>query len=340
MSGIAINVATPLAGGEWFSGITVAVTAQMIWQFGLRLGIMHDRKRQILLNLICFICALNTTISYGFNATKQSVTVSDITTVITFMSVQWGLVILNHNTFIRALNLVHVIKVERKVVEKACLVLYLLPVLAMIPMYLSFKDTAGTGKAMNTSSYNSLIYKPLNIALIFSTEFFAIVTDILLLMKVKGGRENLTVGARSGENMQANATTSAGDRTRSVVSSAHQLASRDLWMGYAITWGLVFTDLVVKVLIATGQPLLFDSIITITAIAMRARVNLQYGLELQAIINGPSNPGANTGNVGHMSRARSGMLGSQAAQGNGMLGSTSALPVKVVQVSQVSSSIV
>lgn len=286
MSGISVQIATPLAGGEWFSGITLVLTAQMVWQYGLTVGITNDKKRQILLNLICFLCALNTTISYGYNATKESLTVSDVTTVITFLSVQYSLVILNHNTIIRATNLGSSLKIDRQKIDRYCKILYVLPIFVLIPIYYAFAATSGTGKAMNTSTFNSLIYKPLNIALLFGTEFLATATDVLLLLKVKAAANALSSASAS---YIPNVSAVPGNGSK----QKHRLASRDLWMNYGITWFLIVVDATIKILISAGLPLLFDSIITITTVAMRSRTNLQYGLELQAMVAPENRSGTN-----------------------------------------------
>lgn len=292
MSAVPLQLATPLAGGEWFSGIALALTAQMVWRYGLKVGITNDKKRQILLNLICFLCALNTTISYGFNATRASVVVSDVTTIITFLCVQYSLVILNHNTLIRATNIVSSVKMNRTNVDMFCKILYVLPLFVLVPIYYAFADMQGTGKAMNTSTFNSLIYKPLNIALLFATEGLATFTDILLLLKVKASTNalNATAGNLAAE-ISASALSPSGVLRK--IRRA-DLASRDLWMNYAITWSLIFIDAVVKILIALGLPLLFDSIITITTVAMRSRTNLQYGLELQAMVSAEGRPSSSS----------------------------------------------
>jgi hypothetical protein len=73
------------------------------------------------------ILRLTTSISYGFNATRQAICVSDLTTMITFLSVQYGLVILNHNSIIRISNLAKCRSINRKTIDRYCYFLYLLP---------------------------------------------------------------------------------------------------------------------------------------------------------------------------------------------------------------------
>ncbi|ORZ39287.1 hypothetical protein BCR44DRAFT_1483032 [Catenaria anguillulae PL171] len=297
MSGIAFNLAAPLAGGELCSGMTLVLTMQMMWDHGLAIDIRHDKKRQILLNLICFICAVNTTISYGFNATKASVAISDVTTMITFLCVQYSLVILNHNTIIRATNIFSKgAALSRERLDRYCTALYFLPPIVLIPIYLAFADTAGTGKAMNTSTWNSLVFKPLNIVLVMVTAALATVTDILLLKKVDSHFVTLR---QSTDQLLANpnksslpmlnvkpATAAGGAAQPTAATERNSIAMRkNLWVNYAIAWFLLVADVVLKSLIAAGVPLLFDSIVTILTVAMRSRCNLQFGLEMQKAFN-------------------------------------------------------
>lgn len=291
MSAIPLDVATALAGGEWFSGLSVALAAQMFWRHGACFEIINDKKRQILLNFICLICAINTTISYGFNATQQSVAVSDVTTLITFACIQYALVILNHNTLVRASNLVRMSVMSRGTADKVARVLYFLPLVAMIPVYLSFVDKFGTGQPLNTSDYNANVFKPLNICLLIATEAFASTTDVLLLLKVQSISANLDVASMSGQASSTPGGNESEKRVgRKVASKAKSLASTDLWATYGLVWALTIVDVGVKGLIAAGLPLRFDSIITIATVALRSRANLQYGLELQAMTSSGRQP--------------------------------------------------
>ena len=69
---------------------------------------------------------------------------------------------------------------------------------------------------------------------------------------------------------------------------AHIRIPSDIWGTYMIIWFLIGLDILIKLLIYLGYPLLFDSIITLTTIAMRARANLQFGLVLQRVFDGSS----------------------------------------------------
>lgn len=54
-------------------------------------------------------------------------------------------------------------------------------------------------------------------------------------------------------------------------------------MFYLTTWLFFLFDVVIKILIYLGYPVLFDSVISVCTICLRSRANLQYGLELKSI---------------------------------------------------------
>jgi hypothetical protein len=81
-----------------FGGMSFVITIETMFTHGLKFSIMHDRKRQTVLNLICFIASLAAVVRFPLNATEQSVWASNILNIIMFFCVQLGLGILNHNT--------------------------------------------------------------------------------------------------------------------------------------------------------------------------------------------------------------------------------------------------
>lgn len=62
-------------------------------------------------------------------------------------------------------------------------------------------------------------------------------------------------------------------------------ASRDLISNYTISWVLIGADIFVKAMNVAGRPWLFDSIITMMTISMRAKCNLEFGLYLKSILS-------------------------------------------------------
>jgi hypothetical protein len=61
--------------------------------------------------------------------------------------------------------------------------------------------------------------------------------------------------------------------------------AKNVYIHYIVIWSLLAIDLVLKILIMYGHPLLFDSIVTICTLAMRAKCNLLFGLELKTVLN-------------------------------------------------------
>jgi hypothetical protein len=53
---------------------------------------------------------------------------------------------------------------------------------------------------------------------------------------------------------------------------------------YISVWFFACADIVVKGFIISGQPVLFDNNMSITALSLRARANLTFGLELQYLL--------------------------------------------------------
>ena len=261
MQSVGIPQAITLAGGELVCGIALAIQIQTFYNHGFKIGIRNDAERQVLLNGICFCANVMTILSTGFNATKASVVGSDIGVFSSFVLIQYGIVILNHNTIIRFFAILQTIyqsvTSSRQLAERISLSLYFLPPFVLIPIYLSFAEKAGTGTAMNTSNYNSQIYKPMNIALIVTTEVLAIATDLVLILKA---------------------------RQESRKRKSNQLLSMDILTTYAITWFFVAADVILKAIIASGQPLLFDNNLSIATLTFRSKANLQFGLELQLVL--------------------------------------------------------
>jgi hypothetical protein len=261
MTSISTTAAITLGGGELVCGIALTITTQLAYTYGLtQIGIKNETKRQIMLNLVCLIAIIATIISTGLNATAASPTASNITVFTSFVLIQYGHVILNHNTIIRGSRMIEMFVpnagVNRDLVDNVCFFLYLLPPIVMIPIYLAFKETAGTNLPMNKSHWNSVVYKLLNVGLTVTTEFFAILTDIYFIMQVK---------------------------RNSKMSKANMSLSHDMYVTYIITWLFFIADIILKSIIYSGLLLLFDNQLSICTLAMRARCNLQFGLELRSL---------------------------------------------------------
>ena len=88
--------------------------------------VRDGKKRQVLLNVMCFIVSMVLMVSYGVRATKASIFVIDFTTGFSYACVQYGLTILNHNTFIR-MAVIFGLKMDKKKIDSFFFPFYLLP---------------------------------------------------------------------------------------------------------------------------------------------------------------------------------------------------------------------
>ena len=254
--------AASLGGGSLISGMVIVLTIQLLYSHGIQWDLGHDRKRQTVLNLLCLIAGLNGIVAYPVNQTETSVALSNITTWIMFLAVQYTLMIINHNSLVRGYNSFASNSQPSANFKRLCLLLYLLPVLTMIPVYMASSEKVPSNSLINSSDYNKRIFKPINLTMVIVTELFAVITDLLLLRRVDQVHKAMEFQGKS----------------------EHDRISKDLWMNYIVTWFFLLSDVLIKVLIIYNIPLLFDSILSIATSAMRARCNLEYGLHMKSLI--------------------------------------------------------
>ena len=254
------------------SGISLALTSQIIWGHSVHFNLFHDYHRQTVINFIMFLATINAIIAYPSNATQNSVLVSNVTTLFSFTFVQYGLVMINHNSLARwnawskAFSL--------KSLNAISMLLYLCPLVAMIPIYLAVIEKFPSNQLLNQSSWNIEIWKPMTMGFVVVTEVLATISDVGLLMNVYAIRNQLF--RKSSEQRR---TGSISSISRKRISSL----SLDLATNYIITWFFLLADIFTKVLIMFGYPFLFDSILSITTIALRSKSNIIYGLNMKEI---------------------------------------------------------
>ncbi|KAJ3253485.1 hypothetical protein HK103_000517 [Boothiomyces macroporosus] len=259
MSAFPIERAIPFEGGSVVSGIVLTLTSLALYEHGVSVDIFNDRSRQKLVMLISFLGGIAGLIFYGSVQTKISWMVTNISVFILFLAGQYGMVIINHNSIIRltvALNL------EINRMQKFCGILYVLPWVSLIPIYYAINETMPLQVPLTTSTWNTIVSKELFLILIFVTEILATMTDIMLLNKVQSSANQVGNGG-----------------------SDHRA---DLHMSYAVIWFFMLADFTVKILITQGYPYLFDAIITICVVVLRARTNLHYGVLLRRVLEGSS----------------------------------------------------
>jgi hypothetical protein len=274
MSSVPVANVVPLAGGSFVSGICFTLSIKALYEHGVHFDLFNDRGRQTILNLMCLIGGLCAYVSYSLNQTNESWIANDVVLFFLFTSVQYGLVIINHNSINRCNALLAKWNINPRNLHNICASLYILPLITLIPIWLSYVDTIPQEKAVNKSSYNHLVFKPLNIGVILATELFAVVTDVLLLQKVVINKEKKTPSVK---NINCD---------RYGVLSILDYFQTDLNVSYACIWAILVVDVALKILIYLGYPVLFDSIVSLLTICVRGHANLQYGLNLQHIFKG------------------------------------------------------
>ncbi|KAJ3322461.1 hypothetical protein HDV06_003005 [Boothiomyces sp. JEL0866] len=265
MSAFPIERAIPFEGGSVVSGIVLTLTSLALYEYGISVDIFNDRSRQKLVMLISFIGGVAGLVFYGSNQTKLSWIVTNISVFILFLTGQYGMVIINHNSIIR---LAVALNFELGRIQRICGFLYVLPWVSLIPIYFAIHETYSLQVPLTTSTWNTVVSKELFLILIFVTEILATVTDIMLLNKVQ-------------------------DSANQVRNVGHDHKT-DLHVSYAVIWFFMIADFTVKILITQGYPFLFDAIITICVVVLRARTNLYYGVLLRRVLEGSSYDISNT----------------------------------------------
>lgn len=212
--------------------------------------------------------AVNAIFAYPFNAIGDSILGSNITTLLSFAFVQFGLVIINHNSISR-FN-VFTLFMSQKAVNRICLVLYFLPFVVFIPIYFAAADRMTNNHLINMDPWNRQVYKPMTVGLVLVTELLATISDVLLLRSVLRIRDQL---------LDANGLSAKK-------ASKIQAVSSNLLANYLLTWSILFFDILVKLSVMAGYPFLFDSIVSILNIALRARTNILYGLNMRNLFEG------------------------------------------------------
>ncbi|TPX62186.1 hypothetical protein PhCBS80983_g00658 [Powellomyces hirtus] len=255
---IPVNSVIPLEAGSIVCGIVLTLLVLGIAQHGVSLKVIADSDRQRFLNVVCLSVVIAGIISLGLNQTLDVFILQNVCLMVIFGGVQLGLCCLNHNTLMR---LYITYTRQRGGVKRAsqwCLLLYPLSAIVLIPIYLAYPQTVHLEEGVNRAEINARVYKPLNVGLVFATELLATVSDVLLLRRI-----NI-----------------AADGTREAEVAA--LARRNLWKEYTVVWLSVVLDVLLKLLIFAGQPVLFDSQVTNLTLVLRARTNLNEAVTKSA----------------------------------------------------------
>ncbi|KAJ3170185.1 hypothetical protein HDU88_008811 [Geranomyces variabilis] len=289
---VSVNDAIAMEGGTLVAGITLTIVAININAHGVSFDLTSDINRQKLLNFLGLFVGVFGLISLGLNKTGQVYILNDVAIVIIFLGIQLGLCCVIHNTIVRgyiASNRKGGFSVQQ--VSRWCIAVYPLVFVVLIPIWIGFKQANGV--AVNATTINKVVFKPLNIALVVATQLLATISDIVLLQVVSRSM-NVDEVATNGSAISAT-------------------VGKPLIKQYVLIWATVVLDVIIKILIYQGYPVLFDSQISNLTLVLRAQTNLVYGLNLKRIRTLPSaaartNMRQKTGSVsqsqGFMSTAR------------------------------------
>ncbi|KAI8897205.1 hypothetical protein BC833DRAFT_594744 [Globomyces pollinis-pini] len=265
--------------GVAFSCLNVFINSCILRTHGLHISLVNDKHRQTLLSLILLFASTCSIFSYLLNYLAVNNVVSNIFTLIVFTIVQYGLVIINHNSFARLGAAQSHLSTFRKLYA-FWPILYLIPIITLIPIYLAAIETIPKGLPLNKSKFNRFYFKPLNIFLVIATELLASFIDLYLLTCVN-----------QSQPIDEETSNSTSNQLIDFKSSLAIYKSGNIWLDYIVIWIVLLLDIFIKILIANGIPLLFDSAVTITTLALRSKFNLQYGQVLLSHLQ-CSNPDA------------------------------------------------
>ncbi|KAI8900675.1 hypothetical protein BC833DRAFT_580995 [Globomyces pollinis-pini] len=267
-----------LAGGSTFTGMYMALTLQTLRKHGVKFSLKNDSDRQTVVLLIFAIQSVSSTIAYP---NVFPIIVQNAFTTFLFCCIQFGLVIINHNTIFRLRAAFPETKIFRIILEYYKL-LYLIPIFTLIPIYLAIATTNLVTVQINRSTYNYQYYKPLNIFLVFITEALAVFTDMKLLIRV--GDVTFRQTTEDSSNGSWNNSKNSSMSIKRDWAKVQKYNLNDLWVDYILIWVTISLDITLKLLISFGIPLLFDSAVSCLTMVLRARLNLKYDSLLRRML--------------------------------------------------------
>ncbi|KAJ2999552.1 hypothetical protein HDV02_002517 [Globomyces sp. JEL0801] len=273
---IPLLIAVTIGGGCFFAGVNIALIQMTLKEYGFNFNLKNDTDRQTVLCLVLFIGAITSMVLYPLNDEGSQITWINILVVTLLFSVQYGLVIINHNTIFRFSAAYPENKFFQFILRHYGF-LYIIPIFTMIPIYLAGYYTIPSNVTLNKHFFNMQVFKPMNIALVLITELLAVITDIRLLVRVGEvtDRTNLKNSSIQPKGFKRN------------WKKFQKYSRADLWRDYYVIWGLLVIDISLKIAIASGVKIIFDSAVSITTMIMRGRFNLRYTSLLKYMLENP-----------------------------------------------------
>ncbi|KAI8893315.1 hypothetical protein BC833DRAFT_608779 [Globomyces pollinis-pini] len=278
-----------LAGGSGFTGMNLCLTFLSLRTYGLQPSLKNDEQRQTVLNGILWIGACACFFVYPLNQEASQVMLINILNLILFSCIQFGLVIINHNTIFRFRVAFPDIKIFQ-IILNHYKYLYIIPFLTLTPIYFAAYESIPHNRPLNQSEYNTKYFKPLNVGLVLITEFFAVITDMNLLIRVGDVTNSRSLKRTEFDASNGSGHTSSSKSLQINWKKIRKYNVKDLWIDYGLIWLTLVIDVSIKLLISFGVKLLFDSSISITTMALRARLNLRYDLLIKSMLSTRSIP--------------------------------------------------
>jgi hypothetical protein len=257
-----------LIAGTSLSIIVFVVTTFEIRKHGIRMSVTNCDARQKTLIFSCWMGSICGIVAYPQAAYQFSIPVGNLLTLLLFHALQFGLVMINHNSLIRLHSMTQI--VSKKLLDRICIFLYILPFVVVSPMYFAYAETF-PNRPMIASAWNRDVFKPVTLALVLSTEFFACITDVLLMfhiVKVASKQDTLHLDG--------------------IALQKYHTMKRGLLQSYLLVWTVLAFDVVIKILIILGYSIFFDSILSVCTITCRARANLIYGINMRSVLLKPN----------------------------------------------------
>ncbi|KAI8897160.1 hypothetical protein BC833DRAFT_594762 [Globomyces pollinis-pini] len=245
-----------LSGGSGFTGMNLCLTFQALQDHPIKFSLKNDTDRQTVLLLILAIQAISSMIAYPGVLPMIG---QNLLSIPLFGCIQFGLVIINHNTIFRLRVAFPDMKIYRTIL-KYYRFFYLIPLFTLIPIYFAVWTIDPFIMAINQSPYNTQYYKPLNIVLVIITETLAVYTDMKLLIRV--GDVTFKDFTNEESNNSSNDTKSSSISIKKDWKKVRRYNHKDLWFDYILIWIILSLDIILKFLITFGIPLLFDSAVS------------------------------------------------------------------------------
>ncbi|KAI8893561.1 hypothetical protein BC833DRAFT_607969 [Globomyces pollinis-pini] len=255
-----------LSGAMFFNGVCFTQSTLSLIQYGVSFNVLQDKARQMFLNLLCFISVFFMVVYYFTNQSGEYPTANDICLLAFNICIQYGLVILMHNSIVKLTNGVSKSKRLMEFLNKYVIVLYLLPLLPLSLVVMAIQDSQSSKMLARKSIYNTKYYKPISIALVISVNVISSIADYILMSKVLALKARVESGSGAG------------------VPKPRKSSSKSMSLNatYNIIAFLVVLDIVGKILVILDYPA-FDSTVTLTCLAFRSAANLKFGTTLRNI---------------------------------------------------------